>query len=323
MKLGTYKSYTKAMIKNEKQRYYPKLIPLFLSLGIIIFAPFSHAKTSETFFPTGIGDQSYKIPTFERLSELYWKIGALDIQNTTHIDNFLLINECDIYRNFQHNEFEWRHIRETSQKHIRSASKRFPNKFKSVQELGLGIYNLETKSFEIREDFKFKNIQRIELIAQDRSKTVCGVAGRNQIEGYPKSMILDLNRTINLTSLPVDADKAEELIRVKSEALPQDGRFLSEEDKLEVRDAYIVMNVKIYAYQGQERVVRGEQSALVALASLDSIEVYGDRLLTNLIYFQDFKRKKEPSPKEAEMRKKYQERLRKHREAQNEDKGEN
>ena len=179
----------------------------------------------------------------------------------------------------------------------------------------MGAYDLETESFEVRDEFKLKNIQRVEMAAQDKKQSICGISGRRAVPGYPKSMVLELNRAINLVSLPVVPEKAESYIQEKSKRIPQNDRFLTEETKLSVRDAYIVMNVKIYSYQGEAKLGRGK-IAPIGLASLDSIEVYGDRELTNLLYFEDFKRKKAPSAKEEEMRKRYQERLRKHREMQ-------
>src|SRR5262245_27980767 len=62
--------------------------------------------------------QYYEEPTVQKFSQLYWAISKLDPTNDTDIDNFLMINECDIYREYAHNEFEWKEIREAGRQFV-------------------------------------------------------------------------------------------------------------------------------------------------------------------------------------------------------------
>jgi hypothetical protein len=68
----------------------------------------------------------------------------------------------------------------------------------------------------------------------------------------------------------------------------------------EMRDAYIVLNVKIYAYKGAERTGNADDVAIV-LGVLESVEVFADRQKETLMYSENFRRRKRVSKMEQDL----------------------
>ena len=107
-------------------------------------------------------DYIYEELTMDKLSQLYWAMSAemLDIDDDSDIDHFLRINECDIYRDYSHNEFEWKGVREAGRDFIRKNIDEFPVRFVIMQPILLSDYEFEKEGFNVQEDYKIDNVKR-------------------------------------------------------------------------------------------------------------------------------------------------------------------
>lgn len=145
----------------------------------------------------------------ENISKLYWKKGALSVSKTSHIDNFLRINECDIYEKFYEDEFEWARIRKAARKMIEANKEHFSDKFKIIIPLDLGRYDMKRKGFPLVSNTSFLDLRRVE-IGGGQNEEVCG--DPYAIEGYPKSLILILSKPYNLDFIELDEHVAQAFI---------------------------------------------------------------------------------------------------------------
>lgn len=279
-----------------------KYLSCLFGLAIAFFC-LSAAQASQSGF-VAKKDHIYEKPTMDELSRLYWLLGALDINNNTHIDNYLLINECQIYKEFRNNEFEWKNIRESTREHIKGAAAGFARRLEFLQPLYLGEYNIEKEYFAIVPEYVKPTSRRLEVLTKAHLASTCGETG--EIEGYPKGLLVELTRPYGIDKIPVPRDKAQTYINEKLEEFNK----LMDHQKtqkrlLESRDAYIWMQIRVFGYKGPERIDDGYRLNAV-FAVLEGVEVYSDRDRRDLLYKEIFDFYKEPSEFEQKLREQYQ-----------------
>ncbi len=256
----------------------------------------------------------YEIPTLKTLSQLYWALHKLEANNDEHVDNFLMINECDLYSDYAQNEFEWNGIRESARTFLLENRKEFPTHFELLQPLRMAEYEIENGKFDVWKPYKIDAIRRFEVLAEDLFQDVCGKPYGRRIGGYPKGLFVELNRPFTLDKIPVAPEIAEQYIRKHLEKNEKTGINIRSKDELyDTRDAYLVMKMRIFSFQ--EDVQKHEHELAKVLAVLESFEIYGDRKREMLLFSENFKRKKDRSKMEIEMKKRYQERLKRQMEA--------
>jgi hypothetical protein len=284
-----------------------------LLFTLIVLTSFSSTAAEEAKLvgPTGLKSQKthlYQRPTIAKLSQLYWALGKFQLDNDISVDNYLRINECDIYKDYHHNEFEWKNIRESGRKFLADNKKKFSLRFEYVQPLRFSEYDMQKKEFNVWDQYIVDGARSFEILAKDINDGSCG-SGDRDIPGYPRGLNIELSRPFTLKSVPVPEELARKYILTKSdffkslkpEQQTQDAMYAS-------RDAYVVMQVKIFAYNDDFKT-RENYLLSKVLAVLESYEVYADRDLNQLIYSENTNKKKERSQKEVELKKKYQERL--------------
>lgn len=221
---------------------------------------------------------------FTNLSRLYWAMGKLNIDSNADIDNFLLINECDLYKQYINNDLEWAELRKAVQAKINKDLATYPRKFEVLIPLYLGEYNTNTSSFALRKGSGFDAVQRLEVAPNDPYVRICDIPG--EVPNYPRNMILILNRPFSLDHVPVQPELAKlyiEETRKKFEELPP--RFQSEKYK---RVAYLRIKVTVTKYK--ETIILGaRQARAVFFAQWDGFEVYADPTQEKLLYKEEAK----------------------------------
>lgn len=249
-------------------------------------------------------DRIYEKPTMDELSRLYWGLGSLDFDNDVHIDNYLLINECEIYKEFKNNEFEWSNIRKSSREFLKQNHMTFVRRLEFMQPLYLGEYHLDKEYFDIVPAYVKKTSRRLEVLTKAHETQVCGHSG--EIEGYPKGLIVELTRPFGIDKVPVPKDRAREYIDTKLEEFNQlEEHQRTDKRMAESRDAYIWMQIRVFGFRGYEKLEEGYGLNAV-FAVLEGLEIYSDRDRKDLIYQQQFDFYKEPSEFEQQLRDQYQ-----------------
>lgn len=255
------------------------------------------------------GDSKEPVPHYEEgtiagFSKLYWRLGKLDIENDEDIDNFLMINECDLYRDYFHNEFEWHDIRKAGREHIEKQKKNFPLRFSFIQPINLADYNFKKEGFNIADDYKILGVLRFEMMAADYRSNICG---RNYpIPRYPKGLIIQLSRPFSLDFLPLSEERAEKFNAERTEDFMKMNSNKQTSDLLySMRQVYLVMNIKLYSYQEDFKTREGPWLAGF-LGLLEGYEIYADQARTELIYAESFRRRKRKSRFEEQMKAEYE-----------------
>lgn len=225
----------------------------------------------------------YLEPTVQNLSRLYWKKNTLDINNEKAIDNFLMINECDIYNEYYTDDFEWTRIRNAAQRMLMENKSEFPDKFKFLLPVDLGRYDLERKGFPLASDTGFIDLRRVEMGGGKNSYPICGKP--TEIEFYPRNIVLALSNPFNFDFIPVDEHIAQAfIIRRKYEKFKMPNALRLKGFK---RLAYARVRVHLTSYQGE---ARGRENNVLAVmfGKIDGIDIFEDAYETKLLKSIDF-----------------------------------
>ncbi len=284
-----------------------KIIFLLFVISYVTFSASSYAQNVD------ISERNTKIyerPTMKKLSQLFWALDRMDYENEEHIDNFLRINECQLYKEYKDNEFKWHEIRKSAIEYIEKNKKKFPTRFEFIQPISLGEYNLDTKRFELSNTYKINNKRYFTVSASDGRDNFCGKFGKT-FPDYLPGIFITLSRPITLKYIPIDELSAKELIKLKLKeykAKYKNTNFKSQKDKDLARQAYAVMKVRFFGSDGKIHD-QGAQRPKLATGDgiLESIEIYADLQRMNLLYQENFIRKRQKSNFEVNLEKEYEE----------------
>jgi len=276
-----------------------KLTKLIIS-AIFLMACLSAAQSvvaSESTKNKKSDEVQYHEANLKNFAKTYWRFSKFDYTDDKAIDNFMRISECDLYKEYIHNEFEWNGIRESTRNFLKDNKNKFPDRYAFVQAMALGSYNFEEKFFNIAEEHALRGAKSFEMSAEGQGVEICG--NNRPIAGYPRLMALELTRPLIFDKVPMDPDIASAVIAAKMknyENLPPSQK--TRERYLEARKVYLVAKVKMFAHKpGLIRNDRG-QDATKMLGILESIEVYEGPNLSKMLYKKDFRRKKKKKKKD-------------------------
>lgn len=233
----------------------------------------------------------YETPTVKALSHLFWAVNMYKVEDDEAIDEFMRINECDIYRNFNADEVEWKNVRNATRDFLIENKSDFPTRFEFMLPLKLGDYNEEKKSIMIQKAFKIKTLRRFELLASDykAAKKPC-VKDHNLAKGYPRAIILEFSRPFNLTSFPIEKTRALDYIKGKITLMKNKypPKVHTKKFSYKLRDAYLLIKVKIFTYGKMLGINLQELRTVQMMGVLEGYEIYEDVGKEKLMFTQNY-----------------------------------
>lgn len=232
----------------------------------------------------------YETPTVKALSHLFWAVNMYKIEDDEAVDEFMRVNECEIYKNFQSDELEWKEIRDATREFLRENKEDFPTRFEFVMPLKLKDYIEKREAFEIQDFYKISSLRRFELIASDYRYALPCQRDHMIVKGYPRAMVLEFSRPFNLIYVPVPQQKALDYIRRKLDFMKKsyDPRAHSKKLVYELRTAYLVIKVKIFTYGKMLGVNNYELPTVQMMGVLEGYEIYEDVNKERLFYAQNY-----------------------------------
>lgn len=212
------------------------------------------------------------------LSQLYWKMGAYEFTNDTDIDNFMLLNKCDIYTQFYRDDFEWHKVRVKAKASLEKNVESFPTRFKMVQPIYLERYNIAQEQFPLAYPI---HTSRFELQALDMKDWDCqNVAPSSRVWKYPSEAIVTFSTPLDIETLSVPSDIA----KLYNEMYAHVGFYSN-------RPAYIVIKFKVFEADPAPNK-RGLISGRANISAVvEKVEFYADADLTLHLSTLDFRRR--------------------------------
>ncbi len=249
-------------------------------------APSSNQSKAEPAIPEAykFDENNFVAPSYENLARLYWNLGVLDINDNQMIDNFLAITDCELFMNYQNKDLEWRDIRELARASIRKNYKSWPTSFKVMIPLYLRDYHADKEYFDV--DMKLSVVnsaRRIETFFY-KSSTTCGKTG--EINGYPRNLILFLNRPFSLAEVPAEKELARLFLDEISTTKKKENDLAVKgfKDAKGIRMAYLEIFFKVHSFKEVDDTQIGLQA--VVFTQIDHIRVYADIDKEKLLYEQ-------------------------------------
>lgn len=274
---------------------------LLTALGLsMIAAPVAESyAATETQEDEKTENYFYAEPTYKNFARLYWTLGRLDIKDIHHVDEFMRITECDVYKDYYTHEFEWKKVRASAVDFIEdNKNTTFPVRFEFMQPLLLGQYNIEKQQFEVQDDYKIETTKRFEIAASATEDKGCGRYEAS--EDYPRFVVVKLSRPFGLESLKMSEEDANNYISDKLRKYNMSGARGGVDNSLSYRDAYLVFKLKIFASKGNVELYVGHELRAYLLAVLEGVEVYADQGKQTMIYAEDFRQTRTKSPLELQ-----------------------
>ncbi len=223
--------------------------------------------------------EKYVRGTPANLSKVYWRLRVFDLDDDYAVDNYMLINECDLYQRYINDDFEWVKLRDAARGVLRKDRDTFKDTFIFVLPVKLGRYDTERGGFHLVENTNFENVRRMEITGNSLAREICGKSG--EIKDYPRNLMLILKEPFSYDFSKVDEHVAQAyIIRKQKEVL--DIEYDSRQSRYN-RIAYVRLRVKLDEYQGNLRGQDGSTLAILGgkLMGVDLFEdPYGKMLLS-------------------------------------------
>jgi len=274
-----------------------KISKFILAFSLCLFvlhgqSPMAQDNNPEaTVIEAGVTAEEFVEGSVQNFSKLYWKLGALSVENEKAVDNFLLINECDLYKSFQFDEFLWYDLVKATKNMLKTKREDFPNKFRFRFTIDLGRYDTERNGFPLVNNTAILNLRRVEIGGNSLSEDICDMRNK-EIEYYPRNVILVLNKPFTFELLELDEHLAQAfIVRRKYD----DYKLSDEERELGYkRPVYMQLRVEFAYFQGIEKGTYGKSSLAIVYGKIVGIDVFEDRFSKNLLKSIDFTVSKRP-----------------------------
>ena len=244
---------------------------------------------AEIFLPDGRRPGSsyiYEKPTIQALSHMYWALGSYKTDDKDALTEFMRINECVIYRKFFTDDLEWASVLDATKNFITENKSEFPTRMAFTIPLKLFKYREKRQAFEIQDDYKVSS-RRFEFNAEGHFQK-CTDDHRIH-KGYPTALVIEFSRPFTLTYVPMSEDLAKKYIVLKNKALKRFSLGKQTESlKYGVREAYLVLSVKVFAHVKFLGLNSRRIPSIQLLGTLEGYEIYADFQKTQLLFRQNY-----------------------------------
>lgn len=203
----------------------------------------------------------YSPITRASLSQLYWRMGAYDVKNDIDVDNFLLLNRCDLYKKSYRDDFAWHAIRVKAQESLKKNAEKFTDRLEFMQPIRLGRYNVQEQHFPLVNPIR---TSRFEVEAEE--EWPCEKVARTQnIWKYPHRAIVSYAAPLKIYSI----DVTPEIAKAYNKLYQNIGIY-------DARPAYIVVKFKVYeAIPFYKGLLKKTAPAKIS-AMVEQVDFYAD-----------------------------------------------
>lgn len=241
---------------------------------------------------SGLGQRRfiYEQPDYKTVSHLYWGVNLYKTDDDRAVDNYMRINECNIYDAFKPDDLEWSKIRDATRNFLEQNKSDFPTRFEFSIPLLLGDYDEERKAFEISQRYKIKTSRRFEFKTHGWRDLPC-FRGTQILSAYPTRIIMEYSRPFSIDYVPVDKQYAIDYIdRVKTHIKNTYREVFHNSASVHQknRTAYLFLKTKIFTH-GKLIKLPGELDELIQMIGvLEGYDIYEDIDKTRLMYSENY-----------------------------------
>lgn len=136
------------------------------------------------------------------------RAGALDGSEAAVRDDYLIVNECQLYSANYRDEFQLQRLREATGKLIDQQRASWPNGFLFVSPLQLDRYDFERGQFMLAKASALTNVNSFQLLTPTRDAT----CDQRRPTRFPDYATIRIDQPVTLAGIPLERAAAEALL---------------------------------------------------------------------------------------------------------------
>ena len=231
--------------------------------------------------------EEYKRSNYENMSHVFWLFDMPDLNNNEDVDIFLQINECDLFKKYYGDEFEWGPLREVMRDFLKKNKETFSRKLYFDLPIQVGKYNVENGHFGV-ESKNFASAERDFFPHPSYvgwNKDFCGFRRMdNRLKKvYPREALFRFIRPISIPHIKVEEEIAKELVKQWKE------------EEIEKRYLAIRLYITITKFMGFQDF-HNQKSIPIYLSYINGYEIYEDLEMDHLLYTKSYLKKTKKKP---------------------------
>jgi hypothetical protein len=212
------------------------------------------------------------IPTsYANLTKLNAGLNVFDWNDPQIIDSYLRITECDLYKRYAQDEFEWNKLRTSMRDYLLKYKTPLPAHMEFVRPIKLSEYNFNLNGFAFATSDKILTTTRL-IVSGNADKNISPCASdRMSVVSihFPLNMVLSFEKPFELSFIPVPQEIAEQYVR-----------FLDQNKSSQRDGRQAFLRIRFLAERWQPLLKDGSDEFIHMYGSLVSLDVFADKDLT-------------------------------------------
>ena len=216
---------------------------------------------------TDAPQDGYHDTSVENLSKLYWALGMLDEKNDTAVEQYLFINECDMFNKFSSDPEQWASLKEATRQMLCRGKANFLTRFEVLLPVPIATYDTAKKEFTVDPEVGLTNLQKLD-VSSNAGADVCG--SRQDFKSYPRGLTINLVQPFSLKTIP---------------ASPELVAFYNAQKTYGKVSVYLRLQTRMGEYVETAQGKGGWHA--VVTGAVDGYEIYSDAKESKILFAQD------------------------------------
>jgi hypothetical protein len=217
--------------------------------------------------PAGEPADGYDRTSFENLSKLYWALGMHNEKDDTAVEQYLFINECDLYNKFSGDAGQWNSLKESARLTLCKQKSAFPIRFEFIVPVPIAAYDPAKKEFTVDPASGLANLRTLD-VSSNAGADVCG--SKQDFKSYPRGLTVNLVQPFTLKAIP---------------ASPELVAFYNAQKAAGKVTVYLRLKTRMGQYIETAQGKGGWHA--VVTGAIDGYEIYNDPKETKILFAQD------------------------------------
>ncbi len=202
------------------------------------------------------------------LSKLYWALGMLDEKNDASVEQFLFINDCDMFNKFSSDPEQWASLKEATRQMLCKGKEKFPDPFRNpAAGSDCRLRSGEKRNSAVDPASGLANLQTLD-ISSNAGVDVCG--SKQDFKSYPRGLTVNLVQPFALKAIPASPELVEFYNKQKTY-----GKVM----------VYLRLKTRMGEYIDTAQGKGGWHA--VVTGAVDGYEIYSDAKESKILFAQD------------------------------------
>lgn len=220
----------------------------------------------------------YNRPTPKNTAQSLWALKMFGVEDSQALDDFIYTQNCNLYSQYQQNDFLWKRIREASLRDMDVFSKTWPVRYEIASSLLLDRYDFNLGGFALNPQSTLDKTGVLSLINVKALRNVDACFDANRLKDQPTDIRVKLDNPITLKVIPMQQVDADALVK-----------YLTEKNNKD-RQISMVLRVRLTGIDNafDQRRLASEAGVRQLTGRIESLSLFRDNELKEEVYTQKF-----------------------------------